>query len=109
MRRRYSERDRERFLAEMRRTGDAVGAVARRVGISNSTAYRWWEAERGAHSDKTSAAIQFATLVRSSSVAAVGSRGLVVTVGSARVAVEPGFDARLLRSVVAALSEEAES
>lgn len=109
MRRKYSKRDRERFLAEMRRTGDAVGAVALRMGVSNGTAYRWWEAERGELGAKAPAAIQFATLVRSAAAAAVEPRGLVVTVGSARVEVESGFDPQLLRSVVAALSEEADS
>ncbi len=93
----------------MRRTGDAVGAVALRMGVSNGTAYRWWEAERGERRSKAPEPIQFAALVRSSDVAAIEPRGLVVAVGSARVQVEAGFDAQLLRRVVAALSEEAAS
>ncbi|MCB9610729.1 MAG: hypothetical protein H6716_29355 [Polyangiaceae bacterium] len=103
MRRRYSERDRSKFLAEMHRSGDAVWAVAKRVAVSKATAYRWWTEEQ-----KTGAApvIEFAPLVRSAPLAC---QSVVVELGAARIRVEPGFDAELLRSVVAALSTEDES
>ena len=103
MRRQYSERDRSKFLAEMHRSGDAVWAVAKRVAVSKATAYRWWTEEQ-----KTGAApvIEFAPLVRSAPLAC---QSVVVELGAARIRVEPGFDAELLRSVVAALSTEDES
>ncbi len=103
MRRRYSERDRSKFLAEMHRSGDAVWAVAKRVAVSKATAYRWWAEEQ-----KTGAApmIEFAPLVRSAPLAC---QSVIVELGAARIRVEPGFDAELLRSVVAALSTEDES
>lgn len=103
MRRQYSERDRSKFLAEMRRRGEAVWSVARRMGLSKGTAYRWWSA---AQENESPQVFEFAQLVRSS---AIGASALVVEVGSARIQVEAGFDAQLLRSVVAALSAGADS
>lgn len=103
MRRRYSERDRSKFLAEMHRSGDAVWAVATRVGVSKATAYRWWAEEQ---KSGPAPVIEFAPLVRSTSLA---SQSVVVELGAVRIRVEAGFDAELLRSVVAALSTEDES
>lgn len=87
----------------MHRSGEAVWAVATRVGVSKATAYRWWSEEQKA---KGPSAIEFASLVRSSTVVA---RGLVLEVGAARIRVEAGFDAQLLRSVVETLTRESES
>ncbi len=87
----------------MHRSGDAVWAVAKRVAVSKATAYRWWAEEQ-----KTGATpvIEFAPLVRSAPLAC---QSVVVELGTARIRVEAGFDAELLRSVVAALSTEDES
>lgn len=103
MRRRYSERDRSKFLTEMHRSGEAVWSVASRLGLSKSAAYRWWSAEQ---QNGPGSAIQFAPLVRSTTAA--GS-SLVVEVGSARIRLDAGFDPSLLRRVVVALSTEDDS
>jgi len=87
----------------MHRSGDAVWAVATRVGVSKATAYRWWAEEQKSGAVPV---IEFAPLVRS---AAVASQGIVVELGAVRIRIEAGFDAELLRSVVAALSTEEES
>ncbi len=87
----------------MHRSGDAVWAVATRVGVSKATAYRWWAEEQ---KSGAAPAIEFAPLVRSTEVARLG---IVVELGAVRIRVEAGFDAELLRSVVAALSTEKES
>jgi hypothetical protein len=47
--------------------------------------------------------VRMARVVR---VASKGDDAMIVTVGAARVAVRPGFDAALLRQVVQALGEE---
>lgn len=87
----------------MHRSGDAVCAVATRVNVSKATAYRWWAAEQ---KSRAAPVIEFAPLVRSTAPA---SHSVVVELGAVRIRVESGFDAELLRSVVAALSTEEES
>lgn len=88
----------------MHRSGDAVWAVATRVGVS-TTAYRWWAEEQ---KSGPAPVIEFAPLVRSTPLASAAPR-VVVELGAVRIRVEAGFDAELLRSVVAALSTEDES
>ena len=89
----------------MHRSGDAVWAVATRVGVSKATAYRWWAEEQ---KSGPAPVIEFAPLVRSTPLASAAPR-VVVELGAVRIRVEAGFDAELLRSVVAALSTEDES
>lgn len=74
--------------------GATVRVVAKRMGITPSSAYLWMKASAGA----ASRAPMFARVVpaRTSS--------LRLQVGCAAVVVEAGFDAELLRQVVAALS-----
>ncbi|MEZ4376163.1 MAG: hypothetical protein R3B07_35485 [Polyangiaceae bacterium] len=87
----------------MHRSGEVVWAVATRVNVSKAKAYRWWAQEQ---KSRATPAIEFAPLVRSPAPA---SHSVVVELGAVRIRVERGFDAELLRSVVAALSTEEES
>jgi transposase-like protein len=94
MAKRYTERDRSRFLTELRRSGDPVHVVAERLGLSVSTAFRWKK-----DADASADAPVFARLVREPRLEA----SLTLDVGGVRVQVRPGFDADLLREVVQAL------
>jgi|SRR5450755_4398846 len=84
---------RGRLIAEVRATGEPVRKVAERLGISVSSAYFWMK-------DAPASAPRFAKLVRIPSAA---TAELAVQVGAATIRVATGFDAELLRSVVAAL------
>jgi transposase-like protein len=96
MRKRHTAEDRDRLIAEVRATGEIPRVVAERHGVCASSAYRWMK--EAASPD----APVFARVVRSR--AAVRS-ALVVQLGRATIRVEAGFDAELLRGVVAALGE----
>ena len=96
MRKQYTAEQRERLVAEVRKTGESVRVVAERLGVTVSSAYLWMK-EAGAPS-----APVFARVVRATAPA---GRSLVLEVGRARVRVEAGFDAELLREVVSALSD----
>jgi transposase-like protein len=96
MRKRYTAEQRERLIAEVA-AGETVPVVAARMGVGASAAYLWVKEERAASKPT------FAKLVRASTPP---SSLLVLEVGRARVRVEAGFDATLLRQVVSALSGE---
>lgn len=96
MRKQYTAEDRGRLIAEVRATGEPVKKVAERLGISVSSAYLWIK-------DAPASAPRFAKLVRLPS-ASTGE--LAVLVGAATIRVASGFDAELLRSVVAALGTD---
>jgi transposase-like protein len=96
MRRQYTAEDRARLIAEVRATGEPVRKVAVRLGMSVSSAYLWMK-------DAPASAPRFAKLVR---LPAAVTAGLAVQVGMATIRVEAGFDADLLRSVVAALGND---
>ena len=99
MRRKFTETERRRFFAELDRSGESAGRVARRLGLNASTAYRW-------AASRVDDGPTFARVVRAADVqASSGPSCLVVEVGSARIVVEPEFDPKLLRAVVVALSE----
>jgi transposase-like protein len=93
MRKQYTAEDRARLIAEVRATGEPVKTVAKRLGISVSSAYLWMK-------NAPASAPKFAKLVRLSPAAPAA---FAVRVGAATIRVEAGFDAELLRSVVAAL------
>ena len=98
MRRRYTAEQREQLVSEVRATGDSAGKVAKRLGVNPSTAYLWVQA--------ASAAPAFARVVRATpGLTFTGNSALVVTVGSAAIRVESGFDPGLLRAVVDALRD----
>lgn len=93
MRRRFTAEERARLLGEVR-SGSPVAEVAKRHGLSPSMLYRWMQ------SPSKRAAPVFARLARAD---AVVDAVMMVHVGRAVVRVEKGFDAELLRDVVAAL------
>jgi transposase-like protein len=101
MRRKFTERERQRYLAELKASGEKPWSFAHRVGITPANLYRWMRLER------RRTAPQFALLVPKRTPA-IGSR-VSVQIGDATVQVEPGFDAALLRAVVAALSDKVSS
>lgn len=95
MRKQYTAEQREKLIAEVRATGDGVGLVARRLGVTPSSAYLWMKAATASATASTPA---FARVVSSR------PRAMRLEVGGAVLFVESGFDAELLRQVVAALS-----
>ena len=97
MRKRYTAEQRERLIAEVQ-AGEAVPAVAARMGVETSAAYLWIKEAREAGKPT------FARLVPES--ASRTSSSVLLEIGRARVRVEAGFDAALLRQVVSALSGE---
>ena len=98
MRKRYTAEQRERLIAEVR-TGERAGVVAKRMGITPSTAYLWMKAAAPAKS-----APVFARVVPAQSIEATPTSRMVLEVGGAKLYVERDFDPALLRQVVAALS-----
>jgi hypothetical protein len=96
MRKQYTVEDRGRLIAEVRATGEPVKQVADRLGISVSSAYLWLKVA-------PASVPRFAKLVRLPSATAAE---LAVQVGPATIRVVAGFDAELLRSVVAALGND---
>jgi transposase-like protein len=98
MRKRYTAEQRERLVAEVRRTGDSVRVVAERLGVTPSSAYLWMKEATEARPSTP----VFARVVPSGTT--VG-QSVTLEVGRARVRVEVGFDAELLRQVVSALSD----
>jgi transposase-like protein len=99
MRKRYTAEQREKFVAEVRATGESGGVVARRMGITPSTAYLWLKPA----APSTSAPV-FARVVPARSTKTAPVSRLVLEVGGAKLHVESDFDAALLRQVVEALS-----
>jgi transposase-like protein len=96
MRKRHTAEQRERLIAEVQ-AGEAVPVVAARMGVG-AAAYLWVKEAREASKPT------FARLVPAS--AATSPPSMVLEVGRARMRVEAGFDAALLRQVVSVLSGE---
>ena len=103
MRKQYTAAERQRFLKEVRESGESAEAVAKRFSIGKSTAYKWQQrAKEGkgtVESPQSGPKVRFARLVPESRSA------VFVEIGGATLRVEAGFDAELLRRVVAALDE----
>lgn len=100
MRKRYTAADQQRFLDELRESGQSAERVAKRLGIAKSTAYKWQQRRKQSSESSTPPPkLKFARLLPESRSA------VFVQVGGATVRVETGFDAELLRGVVAALAE----
>lgn len=88
-----------KLLAE----GESVAAASRQVGVHNTVGYYWAKKSRATTKP---VAVRFAEL-KPSGVASEARRvtqSVEVMVGEASIRVEPGFDAHLLREVVAALT-----
>lgn len=92
-----------KLLAE----GVSVAAASRQVGVHNTVGYYWAKKGRATTTTATApVAVRFAEL-KPSGVASEARRvtqSVEVVVGEASIRVEPGFDAQLLRQVVAVLS-----
>jgi transposase-like protein len=99
MKKRYTAEQREKFVAEVRATGESGGVVARRMGITPSTAYLWLKPAAPAVT-----APVFARVVPARTARAAHASRLVLEVGGVKLHVETDFDPALLRQVIAALS-----
>jgi transposase-like protein len=93
MRKQYTAEQRAKLIAEVRATGERVSEVAKRMGVTSSSAYLWMKAAAAT----APGAPVFARVVPARRAS------LRLEVGGAALVVEAGFDAELLRQVVAAL------
>ncbi len=94
MGKRYKAKERERLIEAVRSSGESVKAVAKRLGVKESTAYYWMGRSRKVELPG------FARVLRTP----LGSGACMsIDVGGVVIRVEAGFDAALLREVVGAL------
>lgn len=114
MRRHYTAEKRAQLVELVTSTGATIAAAAAELGVQKSTASYWVRkatkptrrARRprsAAPATASTAEPTFARLVRASETAS----SIEVWTGKVAIRVRPGFDAELLRAVVAALSEVA--
>jgi transposase-like protein len=96
MAKRHTARKRATLIELVRTSGSPIKVVAEKMGVSVSTAYLWMR-QAPAKPMPT-----FARVVPASSLGTTPR--LAVEVGGGVIQLEPGFDAELLRQVVAALS-----
>ena len=102
MRKRYSEAQRRALFEEQKRTGQALGVVAKRLGIGKATAYQWAQQNmRTAGKATALSKVSFARVVRAMPVS-----WLWVEVGQVAVRVPWDFDGEHLRRVVRVLTGE---
>ena len=85
-----------------KQSGESISAFAAHEKVSASSLRRWIHAH-----EKPSIPRFFRVVPATARPAAVPVRGLVVTIGDARIQVETGFDPLLLQQIVRALSSEA--
>lgn len=107
MRKPYEQSERAALIRAVQH-GEAVVTTATRLGVGVSTAYRWVRAaplSRATPTRRPTPGAVFVEVVPERARAAPAS--LRVRVGVAEVEVAAGFDAGLLRAVVAALGEDA--
>ena len=95
MKRRYRAKEHERLVEAVLKTGAPIKDVAEQLGVKVATAYFWVKRARQRQRP------QFAMVVPATQAKGATLR---VEVDGAVVHVESGFDAELLRDVVAALS-----
>lgn len=86
-------------MAEVQSSGESVVAVAKRNGLAPSLGYSWMKAAK--EGSKEVVKPVFARVVEAKEKRA---GVVVVEVGGASIRVEAGFDAGVLRSVIAALN-----
>ncbi len=99
MRKRYTAEQREQLVAEVRATGASAGEVAKRMGVTPSSAYLWVKAA----TSEASAPV-FARVVPAKPESTSLTSRLVLEVDGVKLHVGEDFDAELLRRVIAALS-----
>jgi transposase len=106
-RRRWSDADKQRIVAETLQPGVSVSSVARRYGLHASQLFAWRKAMRG--SGEPAPHFHPVVIAEDGAVGAVGagpasgaaSPTLVVRLANGyRVSVPPGFDAGHLRQVL---------
>jgi transposase-like protein len=95
MKQRYRAKERERLVEAVLKTGAPIKEVAERLGVKVATAYFW--VKRARQKKQPQFALVLPSRQENGSV-------LRVEVGGAFLHLERGFDAELLRDVVAALS-----
>jgi|SRR5579883_2459417 len=91
----YAESARTELVAAVKR-GETVARVARRLGVTLSTAYSWVQRAGDGAAAPPPTFIELVT-------PKVAEACLVVRVGVAEIEVHAGFDPELLRAIVAAL------
>lgn len=94
MGKRYKANERERLIETVRASGESVKAVAKRLGVKESTAYYWMRGSRERQRP------QFARVIRAP---LMPTASMSIDVGGVVIRLDAGFDAELLREVVAAL------
>lgn len=94
MGRRYKVKERERLVEAVRASGEPIKVVAKRLGVKESTAYYWMKRARKTKTPKFARVIPTALPSKAS---------VSLVVGGATIHLDTGFDAALLREVVAAL------
>lgn len=99
----YTVEERRSILRALEQSGLSATKFAASRGMPESTLQRWRQRQR----KEPVAAITPVDFVRLVPAAPRVAGRVVVEVGSARILVEPGFDAVLLREVVAALTRSA--
>lgn len=87
------------MVAEVRATGASAGEVAKRMGVTPSSAYLWMKASAPGPS-----APVFARVVPDKPKTMPPTSRMVLEVGSVKLHVGEDFDVELLRRVIAALS-----
>jgi transposase-like protein len=96
MGKRYNAKERDRLLEAVRTSGEPVKVVAKRLSVKESTAYYWMKRSRRA---------ELPTFARLIPLARTSPASLSIDVGGLVIRVDAGFDAGLLREVVAALRD----
>ena len=94
MGKRYRVKERARLVEMVRASGEPVKVVAERLGVKESTAYYWMK-RAGKTEPPKFARVMPTTLPSRASVS--------IDVGGVVIHLHAGFDAALLRDVVAAL------
>ena len=117
MRRQYTAEQRAQLVELVTSTGTTIAAAAAELDVRTSTASYWVRkarkpTRRAGRSRSSATAIAaiaaeptFVRVVRGSETASLST--IEVWTGKVTIRVSPGFDAELLRAVVAALSEDA--
>jgi transposase-like protein len=94
MGKRYKAKERERLIETVRASGEPVKVVAQRLGVRESTAYYWMRRAQRAEPPKFARVIPAPWTSETS---------LSIEVEGVVIRLDAGFDATLLREVVAAL------
>jgi transposase-like protein len=106
MRKRYTRAERDELIRAVTNRREPVATAAARLRVPISTAFRWLRGRagepKGVGGDTTALTTQQPTFVELVPTRVREAR-VVVRAGGAEIEVRTGFDAELLRAVVAAL------